>query len=372
MLGAREADERTVSYLVDYFWPALDNIERELGRKIVANRDRKTLHRICGIMEVNALNIGLGLDSNEEVSALFENACILEHSCLPNCYYTFDVKKQFKITMRAGRTIKKGEHLAIMYTHMLWGTHMRQDHLLTNKYFVCQCERCLDPTELGTNFSAMKCLGDIGKSCGGTLLPINPIDITADWFCDRCDVSISNEQIEIILTNIEQDVDDLLLPTVSRIDPASIGPENYITLIEKLSHLLHDNHFHLFALKHTLIQMFGHKPKYMLHELADNVLLHKIQMCEQLLNILDKIDPNTMRLTLYTGIVLYELHLAILEQNRRQVLQGTPTNPDTLRLCQKYLSRGKEALSLNQDIQQGRQLIDAFEKAENELEQLLP
>lgn len=80
------------------------------------------LHRICGVMEVNALNIGLGDKNNNEVSALFENACILEHSCQPNCYYTFDTTKRFKITMRAGRSIKKGEHLAIMYTNMLWGT----------------------------------------------------------------------------------------------------------------------------------------------------------------------------------------------------------------------------------------------------------
>lgn len=89
----------------------------ELGMKIVERRDRKTLHRICGIMEVNALNVGVECDSNVEVSALFENACILEHDCLPNCYYTFDPKKQFKITMRAGRLIKKGEHLKIMCVH---------------------------------------------------------------------------------------------------------------------------------------------------------------------------------------------------------------------------------------------------------------
>lgn len=120
-----------------------------MGVTIVEKRDKKLLHRICGIMEVNALNIGLGFDNNSEVSALFENACILEHSCLPNCYYTFDLENKFKITMRAGRLIKKGEHLAIMYTHMLWGTHFRNEHLQTNKYFVCKCERCIDPTELG-------------------------------------------------------------------------------------------------------------------------------------------------------------------------------------------------------------------------------
>lgn len=357
--------------MIDNFWPTLDSFEKELGKTILSLRDRKMIHRVCGIMEVNALNIGLGFDSNEEVSALFENACILEHSCLPNCYYTFHTSQNFKIKMRAGRLIKKGEHLSIMYTHMLWGTHMRQDHLLTNKYFTCKCERCLDPTELGTNFSAMKCIGDIGKPCGGIFLPKNPIDITSDWCCDRCDESISNEQIEIVLSNIEQEVDDLMLPSVSRLDPSSIGPEHFRALIEKLSNLLHDNHYHLFALKHTLIQMYGHKPKYLLHELSDDILSTKISMCEQLLNILDNIDPNTLRLTLYTGIVLYELHLAILERDRRIVSEGATPNEDVYLLAQRYLCRARGALSLNQDIQQGRKLMESVERADEELQLLL-
>lgn len=221
----------------------------------------------------------------------------------------------------------------------------------------------------GTNFSAMKCIGDIGKSCGGTLLPKNPIDITSDWLCDRCDVSISNEQIEIVLTNIEQEVDDLMMPSVSRVDTALVGPKNYEELIEKLAHLLHDNHFHLFALKHSLIQMYGHKEGYKLKELPDDLLQQKIQMCEQLLSILDHIDPNTMRLTLYTGIVLYELHLAILERHRRHASQSGKKDEDIFHLAQTYLDRGKKALELNLDIKQGRQLAESFEKAERDLRQ---
>lgn len=114
--------------------------------------------------------------------------------------------------------------------------------------------------------------------------------------------------------------------------------------------------------------MYGHKPNYMLHELSDGILSNKIVMFEQLLDVLDHIDPNTMRLTLYTGIVLYELHLAILERNRRNISNGENTDKTTLLLARKYLKRGKEALSLNQDISQGRQLLESCERAENELE----
>lgn len=355
----READERIVSYLIDNFWAALDRVETELASKIVGKRDRKLLHRICGIMEVNALNIGLGFEDNE-VSALFEMACILEHSCVPNCYYTFDAVRQYRITMRAGRLIRRGEHLAIMYTNMLWGTLLRQEHLLTNKYFVCECERCVDATELGTHISSMKCIGDIGKDCGGALLPKNPIDITTEWYCDSCDVSISNDQIEIILTNIESEVDDLLMTSgASTITAVAIE-----ALIDKLSHLLHDNHYHLFALKHTLVQFYGHNASFKLGELSDEILQRKIALCQQLLAILDRIDANTMRLTMYTGVVLYELQSAIMEQHRRL---GDNVDTDVLQAVQEYLHRGKEAVSLNADISQGRKMIESFEKAEQSI-----
>jgi hypothetical protein len=46
-----------------------------------------------------------------------------------------------------------------MYTHALWGTQARREHLAATKYFTCRCERCVDPTELGTYISGIRCLG---------------------------------------------------------------------------------------------------------------------------------------------------------------------------------------------------------------------
>lgn len=343
-----------------------------MDQTIIAKRDRQLLHRICGILEVNALNVGLGGDDDDrhEIGALYENACILEHSCMPNCYYTFDTKRQGKITMRAGRLIRAGEHLAIMYTHMLWGTQMRLEHLITNKYFTCKCERCMDPTELGTHLSSLKCLGDIGKDCGGTLLPTNPIDITTEWFCDKCDVHIANEQIEIVLTNIEQEVDGLVSPAASCRRTIATAQE-IEALIEKLSHLLHENHYHLFALKHTLIQCYGREKDCNIGDLTDALLKRKIELCEQLLRIVDTIDPCTMRLTLYTGIILYELHVAVLEQSKRNARKvagdETHINPNELDKVKNYVQRGKDAVSLNTDIVAGRKLFGTFIEAEEEL-----
>ncbi len=42
-----------------------------------------------------------------------------------------------------------------MYTHSLWGTHSRREHLFNAKKFWCECPRCGDPTEFGTDFSTL-------------------------------------------------------------------------------------------------------------------------------------------------------------------------------------------------------------------------
>lgn len=67
--------------------------------------------------------------------------------------------------------LEAGQQLQHSYTYTLDGTSQRQFHLKTGKYFTCKCDRCSDPTELGTNFSTLKC-----NSCNdGWLLPEKPI-----------------------------------------------------------------------------------------------------------------------------------------------------------------------------------------------------
>jgi len=49
-------------------------------------------------------------------------------------------------------------------------------------FFDCECPRCLDPTEMGSLMSAVKC-----SDCeSGNLLPIDPKDLDSDWLCSQC------------------------------------------------------------------------------------------------------------------------------------------------------------------------------------------
>lgn len=105
---------------------------------------RETIHKISGIIDVN----GLEINQDAEVTALYPTAYLMEHSCVPNTAHIFD-NESYKITIRATDYIQTGEHISTMYTHCLWGTQARREHLKETKYFDCHCKRCLDPTELG-------------------------------------------------------------------------------------------------------------------------------------------------------------------------------------------------------------------------------
>ena len=49
------------------------------------------IQRICGVIATNAIEIRL---AGSEAAALYEVACLLEHSCVPNVRMTFDERYQ--------------------------------------------------------------------------------------------------------------------------------------------------------------------------------------------------------------------------------------------------------------------------------------
>lgn len=72
-------------------------------------------------------------------------------------YNNFPFSIYFRLTARTAIDVEEGSKLYTTYTYTLSGTMVRQAALKSTKYFTCQCKRCLDPTELGTHFSSLKC-----------------------------------------------------------------------------------------------------------------------------------------------------------------------------------------------------------------------
>lgn len=265
------------------------------------------LHRICGIIDTNALEIRLPQGS--ELNALYNDTCKMEHSCIPNTKHTFaltpkDRKDFCKITVKAVVPIVKDYHISTMYSHALWGTQARRQHLKDTKFFACKCPRCSDPSELGTFLSAMKCLGDGTKPCDGIHLPEDPLNDETDWSCSKCPAKVSNSQVNMIITQMGEDVENVFM-----MGGSVTALEN---LLSKLSIFLLPNHYHMYTIKHSLVQLYGRQQGYTSREILDK----KINMCRELIAITKALDPGNARLSLYNSVLQHELHSALVMKFR--------------------------------------------------------
>ncbi|XP_052755116.1 SET domain-containing protein SmydA-8 [Galleria mellonella] len=297
-----EANEYIVEYLMNNF---ISKLQDEIKNKYMPEVSSALIHRICGIIDTNALEIRLS--EGTELLALYTNTCIMEHSCIPNTKHTFILQQSpknrndlYRITVKVVVPVQKEHHITTMYTHALWGTQARRQHLKDTKYFACKCTRCSDPTELGTYLSAMKCLGDGNKVCDGIHLPEDPLDDETEWACNKCPIKINNSQVNMLITQMGEEVENVQM----------VGGSVLIleSLLCRLSTFLHPNHYHLYTIKHSLIQLYGRQSSYMSIEILEK----KIKMCKDLILITKTLDPGNARLSLYNAVLHHELHSALV------------------------------------------------------------
>lgn len=344
--------------------------------------DRKVLEKINAIIERNAVYV----TENNQVTGIvelisllsgtrflesvnkFENFSILyflgvyavasnvEHSCMPNCHFLYDKRNGFKLTVRAARDIVKGEHITTCYSNILWGTQMRQSQLRNIKYFSCQCPRCQDPTELDTDFSSLKCIGIEGITCDGFQIPINPLDESLlEWECIKCPARVNGTEVTDLMKRMNDEIDHTIETeaTVPAIQ----------SLMEKLSTFLHPNHYHMFTLKHTLIQLYGNHRDYAIETMDECFLRRKLNYCDDLMKIVKKLDPWNIRLSIYMAVILHEKFKAIAEMHRRQLNNVAYTAVDGI----NCLERAMIVLANEQDTMQGRILMKNFSKTFEEI-----
>lgn len=88
--------------------------------------------------------------------------------------------------------------------------------------------------------------------------------------------------------------------------PEGIGKCEY--LLKKFKHKLHPNHFIQIDLRQNLIRMLGRTTGYQLNELSDIQLKYKIDLCSQVLSVLNELHPGQSRIR---AMLLYELHAPI-------------------------------------------------------------
>uniref|UniRef100_A0A182M1X4 SET domain-containing protein n=1 Tax=Anopheles culicifacies TaxID=139723 RepID=A0A182M1X4_9DIPT len=249
------------------------------------------LHTICGIIEVNAFEVG---QDPIKARALFPQAYLLMHDCTPNTGHT-DALKTHYLTVRTLRDVRAGESLTLTYAHILQGTLKRRQHLKEEKFFYCNCRRCSDPTELGTYCSALRCT-DCRR---GLILPVNPLNQESGWRCQECRKEMSCESVVLLLETLSQQ-----LECIDGNDVAGLE-----TFLRQQALILHDNHYILLSVKHSLCELYGKIENYLVPQLSLDQLKRKESLCRDLLEVVDQLEPGLTRLR---GTIMYELHVPLL------------------------------------------------------------
>lgn len=160
------------------------------------------------------------------------------------------------------------------------------------KYFVCQCIRCRDPTELGTYSSGIRC-----TSCpSGVVLPDSGTELIR-WTCSTCTHEMSREEV----TRVE-DVVQNIIKNIQQLPINHHLAERCEELFTTLPKKLHPNNVMLMQLKIRLIHFYGNVPGFRIDELPAHLLQRKAELCSELLEVLRVLSPGYSRLR---GVFLF-------------------------------------------------------------------
>lgn len=260
--------------------------------------------KMCGILTTNSFEVK---HNGSRVRGLYNIASKMAHSCLANTKHVFE--DDLTVVFIATVKIPKGTSITTNYTQVLWNTMARRQHLKMLKFFLCECPRCSDATELGTQLSTLVC-----DACGkGSILSKEPLNIDGVWACSNCPNVLSSKQVRW--------GDAVLFRELRELDKSS--PTKIESFLEKYKKALHPQHRFFAEAKYALIKMYGNTPGCRYRDMSRSQLESKVQWCRELLDLSGVLDPG---LSLLRGSVLLELQAAIVALAKHLLSNDIITN----------------------------------------------
>lgn len=161
---------------------------------------------------------------------LYSAAGLVQHSCKPNCVFTMLEEDPWTVSVVAAVDIMEGKEVVRSFVQPTMSTMIRRRKLENEWNLFCKCERCQDPTELGSHTNTVLC-----EKCGGFMLLNNLLDLDNDpvWRCKRCkdvqkgcwvDANVSRlwGEVELMIQDYRYDVQswlDLELEAATHLHP---------------------------------------------------------------------------------------------------------------------------------------------------------
>ena len=234
--------------------------------------DLETIHHIRGAIVTNGIEIRG--PKGGKIRAVYPRIRLLNHSCIPNVHLT--CSSIGVMEARSAVSIEKGETLLICYTGTVEPLWERQRCAIDVYHFQCRCNRCKDPTEMGTYFSSPKC-----SECPDRyLLPNINIPIMK-WYCMCC-------EMEYTTSDIRQEIEEW----ESRIDMndffGSRSAKSILNKVLQVENSFHSMHFLVLRVAHKAI---GH----MLTDFSQEALNAKKTLWTKILSFYDVLEPGLTR-----------------------------------------------------------------------------
>ncbi|XP_041982341.1 SET domain-containing protein SmydA-8 [Aricia agestis] len=276
----------------------------------------ETILKVASIFDTNSFDVR-SHDGCKRLRAIYVTASMMNHNCRPNTRHIY-LGDDHILALIATVPIAKGEMITATYTNSLWGTLDRRRHLRTMKCFDCECKRCADPTEFGTylgNIFCSLCNSPYKVDTttrGAMLVSTNPFDESAPWKCEKCSHIIQGRQMVWGNNALKDELNKL----------NKTGPTHLEEFLDKYKETLHPTNHLVVQAKMGLMQIYGNYKGYTLAEMSDLLIKRKIDLCHELLEVADKIEPGWSR---FRGTILLELQSALVVQTKREYEAGILT-----------------------------------------------
>ena len=225
------------------------------------------IDRAVGLFWVNAFAC-----SNGGGQAVFPTFSFMSHSCAPNC--THSVFPNKTLALQAKMNISAGTEFTISYISPLQGLIKRRMKLHDKWFFDCSCDRCSDPTELGSFTSALLC--QVCAVPEAYMVSEASRDATAPWKCVKCGLKLPAEEVNKAETKVAMES--------QKLDTQSLA--DFEIFLEQVSLSLHPHHYLVILLKRHLVGLYSKELPQLENEKLEQVK-HYAEEVEAVYQIID-------------------------------------------------------------------------------------
>ena len=298
----------------------------------------EVIERIVGIFRTNSVKWEKRLEDGfrpvgHALCPLFSVLC---HSCVNNTRYT--QTQAGEMIVRAVVGIKAGEEVTTQYRGPNTGNILRRPDFPTNWMFECECPRCLDPTELGTHASTIRC-----PACEQPSMTPASSAMESPWVCGECGHGLAMAEVRDIVLRLEFDLDTFSY---------AASPPEWELLLERFQAGLHDNHYICMKTKRILLQIYGARDGWRLNQLTKEQLYRKIALCRNYIDIFSRLEPG---FRVWKGRLLEELLGPLTMSLAQAQEEGKMTKME-------YLLKYKEIMKMLREAAQCRQFEERNEQ----------